>query len=73
MNYNTPTTEEMVTISTFVGRRRFGIGEIQVMAGIYNRIFNAREQAKACGNCVKRLISGLERVYNENKDRTYEP
>ena len=64
MNYNTPTTEEMVTISTFVGRRRFGIGEIRVMAGIYNRIFNAEEQAKVCGNCVKLQITILRKQWN---------
>jgi len=66
MTYKEPTHDELTTIATFKGRRKFGMGELNVMVGIYNRLYNARERATACGKCVARVHAGLMKVLNEN-------
>ena len=69
MNYNTPTHDELTTIATFQGQRKFGKEQIGVMVGIYNRIFNTRERATTCGSCVARIHKGLMDVYNRETSK----
>lgn len=69
MTYNTPTDDELITIATFKNQRKFGKEQLNVMVGIYNRIFGTRERVTTCGSCVARIHKGLMDIYNRETSK----
>lgn len=42
-----------------LGKKQFGMGEIEKMFAIYNDVFSARERPTTCGSCVRRVAEAI--------------